>query len=139
MYLLDTNVISEMRKFEGARATSSVLRWTKTVQERDQYLSSITVMELQTGALRLLRKDPEQADVLRRWLHDYVLPSFSERILVVDTDVALRCATLQVPKTPEYRDSFIGATALVHGLTVVTRNVKDFLPMGCKVLNPWEG
>jgi predicted nucleic acid-binding protein len=109
------------------------------VREREPYLSTITIMESQTGILRMLRKDPLQAEISREWLHDYIMPSFSGRILDVTPDVALRCATLHVPGTPPYRDSLIAATALVHGLTVVTRNVKDFEQMGVKVLNPWQG
>jgi toxin FitB len=139
MYLLDTNVISEMRKVMAGRGDRGVQRWSNSVPEDITYLSTITVLESETGILLMLRKDPIQARVLREWLHGYVLPRFAGRILGVDTEIALRCATLHVPVTAPYRDSLIAATALVHGMRVVTRNVKDFVPMGVGVLNPWEG
>jgi predicted nucleic acid-binding protein len=103
----------------------------------DHYLSTITLFELETGILRKQRKDAAQAEVYRRWLHEQILPRFAGRILSVDDTVALRCAELHVPVTVAIRDSFIAATALVHDLIVVTRNVKDFVPMGVRVLNPW--
>jgi predicted nucleic acid-binding protein len=139
MYLLDTNVISEMRKAQKKRAHPGVQRWSDGATESSLYLSAICILESETGILLMHRKDPAQATVLRDWLHGHILPGFAGRILGVTTEVALHCAMLHVPVTPPYRDSLIAATALVHGLTVVTRNVKDFLPMGCKVLNPWEG
>ena len=139
MYLLDTNVISEMRKAQRKRADPSVQRWSDNANGRTLYLSTISIMESETGILLMERKDPAQAEVLREWLHEHILPGFAGRILGVDAEVALRCATLHVPSTAPYRDSLIAATALVHGLTVVTRNVKDFVPMGVKVFNPWEG
>jgi predicted nucleic acid-binding protein len=139
MYLLDTNVISEMRKSQKQRADPGVQRWADRVEGRSLYLSTISVLESETGILLMRRKDPAQAEVLREWLHDYILPGFAGRILGVDVEVALRCAELHIAATSPYRDSLIAATALVHGFTVVTRNVKDFVPMGVKVLNPWEG
>jgi predicted nucleic acid-binding protein len=138
MYLVDTNVISEMRKLQTGRANLGVERWSKSVEEQLLYLSDITILESETGVLLMERKDPMQARRLRDWLHGQVLPTFAGRILGVNTEIALRCAPLHVPITAPYRDALIAATALVHGLTVVTRNVKDFAPMGCKVLNPWE-
>jgi len=138
MYLVDTNVISEIRKASAGRADPGVKRWFRSVRQDVVYLSDVSVIELQTGVLRMVRKDPEQATLLRTWLHEYVLPEFAGRILPVDTAVALRCAELHVPVTAPYRDSMIAATALVHGLTVVTRNVKDFQPMGVSVFNPWQ-
>jgi toxin FitB len=139
MYLLDTNVISEMRKSQKKRADPGLQRWSDRAKGSSLYLSAISLLELETGILLMERKDPAQAEVLREWLHSRILPGFAGRILGVDVEVALRCATLHVPSTPPYRDSLIAATALVHGLTVVTRNVKDFERMGVKVLNPWEG
>lgn len=138
MYLLDTNVISEMRKAQKKRADPGVQRWSNGAKASSLYLSTITILEAETGILLLKRKNPAQAEVLREWLHDHILPGFSGRILAVDAEVALLCAPLHVPVTAPYRDALIAATALTHGLTVVTRNVKDFAPMGVKVLNPWE-
>jgi predicted nucleic acid-binding protein len=137
MYLLDTNVISEVRKAQKKRADPGVQRWSDRAKGSSLYLSTISILEAETGILLLRRKNPAQAEVLRQWLHDRVMPGFAGRILGVDAEVALRCALLHVPVAAPYRDSLIAATALVHSLTVVTRNVKDFVPMGVKVLNPW--
>jgi len=137
MYLLDTNVISELRKFETGRADRRVERWSIGKSKTEFYLSSVTILELQMGVLQIMRKDHAQSQVLHAWLHHQVLLNFAGRILPVDADVALECASLHTVKSRSYKDSLIAATALVHGLTVVTRNVKDFEPMGCKVLNPW--
>jgi predicted nucleic acid-binding protein len=139
MYLLDTNVISEMRKFRTGHGEASVFRWVKSVDSDALYLSAITVFEMESGVLRLMPKDVAQARLLGDWLHLRVLPKFTDHILPVDQAVALQCAALHVPKTKAYRDSLIAATALVHGMTVVTRNEKDFVPMGVPVLNPWVG
>ena len=95
-------------------------------------------MELEMGILRVDRSDSAQAAVLRSWLEDYILPSFAGRILPVDIFVAKRCAALQVPDPHSYRGSLIAATALVHGMTVVTRNTADFERTGVPLLNPWE-
>lgn len=102
------------------------------------FLSSITILELETGALLLSRRDESQGRLIRHWIDDRVLPAFSGRILPVDTAVARRCAPLHIPDPKPYRDSLIAATALVHGLTVATRNRVDFEPMSVPVLNPWE-
>ena len=78
-----------------------------------------------------------QGALLRVWLDDYVIPAFSGRILAIDTAVAQRCAKLHVPDPGAERDTLIAATALVHGMTIVTRNVMDFEQTGVKILNPW--
>jgi predicted nucleic acid-binding protein len=138
MYLLDTNVISELRKAGRDRADPRVKAWAESVDAATMFLSSITVLELELGVLQLERRDPVQGTVLRTWLADRVLPSFAGRILAVDTPVAQRCAALQVPDPRSFRDSLIAATALIHSLTVVTRNVADFQSTGVGVLNPWQ-
>jgi predicted nucleic acid-binding protein len=102
------------------------------------FLSAVTILELDIGALGLERRDASQAGLIRRWIDDRVLTAFTDRILGVDTAVARRCAALHVPDPRPYRDSLIAATALVHGLTVATRNRADFEPMAVPVLNPWE-
>ncbi|MEI6706217.1 MAG: type II toxin-antitoxin system VapC family toxin [Methylococcales bacterium] len=84
------------------------------------------------------RRDVAQASLLRIWLNHHVLPTFNGRILAVDTAVALCCGKLHVPAPRSDRDALIAATALVHNMTVVTRNVADFKPMGVQILNPWE-
>lgn len=138
MYVIDTNVVSEFRKDEAGRAHPRVAAWANSVRRDSMFLAVHTVFELETGILLMERRDPIQAGVLRRWLRERVLVGFAGRILSADEDVALRCAALHVPKTRSERDAWIAATALVHGMTVVTRNVADFQPMGAAVLNPWE-
>jgi predicted nucleic acid-binding protein len=142
MYLIDTNVVSELRKSPVSKGKSAtvdrnVLAWTKRIPAASQFLSVISILELETGALLMERRDPRQGAVLRSWLEDHVLPTFSGRILPVDTPVAQRCAALHVPNPRSQRDALIAATAMVHGMTVVTRNVSDFEPTGVALLNPW--
>ncbi|MHB8708496.1 MAG: PIN domain-containing protein [Desulfuromonadales bacterium] len=139
MYLLDTNVVSELRKVRAGKADPNVARWADRVDAGELYLSVITVQELEIGVLLVERRDPVQGAMLRSWLNDHVLPAFAGRILPVDTAVALRSARLHVPDPHPVRDGLIAATALVHGMTVVTRNVEDFASAGAKVLNPWRG
>jgi len=136
MYLLDTNVISELRR--PRRTNPKVAVWVDRVPAEDMFLSSVTVLELETGARLLSRRDAGQGMLIQQWIEDRVLMAFADRILAVDTAVARRCAPLHVPDPRPYRDSLIAATALVHRLTVVTRNKADFEPMAVPVLNPWE-
>lgn len=138
MYLLDTNVVSELRKVRAGRADKKVAAWADSVSATSLFLSVISIHELEIGALLIQRRDATQGAVLRTWLDDHVLPAFSGRILPVDTVVAQRSAKLHIPDPRPDRDAFIAATALVHGMTVVTRNVGDFTPTGVEVLNPWE-
>ena len=138
MYLLDTNVLSELRKVRTGQAAPAVAAWAKTTIAETLFLSSITILEHEIGLLLIERRDPVQGALLRYWLHQQILPTFANRILPVDTSVALRCATLHVPDPAGERDALIAAIALVHGLIVVTRNVADFQDTGAQLLNPWE-
>ncbi len=138
MYLLDTNVISELRKAKSGKANKNVVTWANSVPATSLFLSVITILELETGLLLVERQDPAQGAVLRSWLNAHVLPAFADRILSVDTAVAQRCAHLHVPDPRSDRDAIIAATALVHGMTVVTRNTNDFEPTGVEILNPWN-
>jgi predicted nucleic acid-binding protein len=138
MFLLDTNVVSELRKARAGKADKNVVAWAASASAGTMFVSAITVQELEIGVLLAERRDPSQGGVLRRWLETQVLPAFAERILPVDTAVARRSATLHVPDPRPVRDSLIAATALVHGMPVVTRNVPDFAPMSVEVIDPWQ-
>ena len=136
MLLLDTNVISELRRPE--KADSNVLAWASTIPAASFFISAISILEIELGALLIARKDAAQGAILRSWIDDQILPRFDGRILAVDTVVAQRCARLHVPDPRTERDALIAATAMVHGLTVVTCNVTDFEPVGVPLLNPWK-
>ena len=138
MYILDTDVISELRK--AKKTHPNVRKWAERLPSASLYISVISVLELEIGIQLIDRHDhdKEQGKILREWMDRHVLPTFSGRILAIDTDVARRCATLHVPNPRSDRDALIAATAFVHGLTVATRNVADFERMGVAVLNPWE-
>lgn len=137
MYLLDTNVVSELRRAKAGKADPHVVAWAASVPVASLFLSAITVLELELGVLLIERRDPVQGAILRAWLEEQVLLAFSERILAVDTAVARRCAKLHVPDPRSERDALIAATALTHGLIVVTRNGVDFQPTGVGTLDPW--
>ena len=136
MFVLDTNVISELRR--PTKANAKVLAWANATPVSQTYVSAITILEIELGALLMERKDKAHAKVLRAWIDAQILPRFEGRILAVDTAVALCCARLHVPATRAERDALIGATAKVHAMTVVTRNIADFGMAGIKVLNPWD-
>jgi toxin FitB len=138
MFVLDTNLVSELRKVRLGKADKNMTAWTESVDAADLFVSAITIMELELGVLSIERKDTSQGAMLRSWLEKHVLPEFSGRTLPVDTAVAQRCARLHVPDKRGERDALIAATALVHGMTVVTRNVADFESTGVPLINPWE-
>jgi toxin FitB len=137
MYLLDTNVVSELRKARAGRADPHVTAWASGVQVASLFVSVIAIQELETGVLLAERRDASQGRLLRTWLEDHVLRAFADRILPVDTSVARRSARLHVPDPRPVRDALMAATALVHEMTVVTRNVADFEPTGVRTLDPW--
>lgn len=137
MFLLDTNVVSELRKVTSGKADRHVTRWIGTVDATDLYISAITLLEVEIGILRLERRDPAQGSVLRDWFERRVMPEFGGRILPVDAPVARHCARFHVPDRRSEYDALIAATALVHRMTVVTRNTADFQPTGVPLLNPW--
>ncbi|WP_338927152.1 type II toxin-antitoxin system VapC family toxin (plasmid) [Mycetohabitans endofungorum] len=137
MYVLDTNVVSELRKVRAGKANANVTAWTASVDAAWLFVSAITIMELETGILQIERRDADQGRILRAWIEHHVLPEFADRVLPIDIRVAQRCARLHVPNRQSERDALIAATALVHGMTVVTRNVADFAATGVNLLNPW--
>lgn len=138
MFVLDTNVVSELRKSRAGKADRRVTAWASSVQPASLFISAITIMELEIGVLSIERRDPAQGAVLRVWLDSSVAPAFAGRTLAIDTVIARRSAQLQVPNRRGEHDALIAATALVHGMTVVTRNVRDFEGTGVAVFNPWK-
>jgi len=138
-FLLDTNVISELRKAGDGRADTNVTAWVAAQDATTFLISAITILELERGVLSVQRRDPKQGGRLRKWLDNHVRPQFAGRILPIDDAIATRCAQLHIPDRRNEADALIAATALVHNLSVVTRNVKDFHETGVVVIDPWQG
>ncbi len=138
MFVLDTNVVSELRKVRHGKADANVAAWAENADADSLFVSAISILELELGVLSVERRDAAQGAVLRDWLAHHVLPEFSARTLAVDTAVALRCARLHVPDRRSERDALIAASAHVHGMTVVTRNIVDFQGTGIPLINPWD-
>lgn len=136
-HLLDTNVVSELRK-SPASIDPSVRDWVGRQSPESLFLSVITVMELEIGVARVERRDREQGRRLRAWLDERVLSAFRNRVLAVDLEVAQRAARMHVPDPRPERDTLIAATGLVHAMPVVTRNARDFRATGVDVVNPWD-
>jgi len=139
MFVLDTNVVSELRKVRSGKADPGVGAWASGVPSGQLFLSSITIHELEHGVLLAERADRPKGAVLRRWLDDSVAAAFDQRVLAVDAAIARRAAALHVPDPAPFRDALIGASALVHGMTLVTRNTKDFARFdGLDIIDPWH-
>lgn len=139
MFLLDTNVVSELRRAGSGRADPGVLAWAERADPAALFLSVVSLHELELGVRLKQHRDPRQGQLLRHWLDQQVVPAFAGRILPVDEAVARCSAALHLPDPRPLRDGLIAATALVHAMVVVTRNGSDFLPTGVEVLNPWSG
>ncbi len=138
MWLLDTNVVSELRKVRAGKADRGVAAWATSTPAAQLFISAITLHELEHGVLLAERSDPRKGALLRVWLDTSVVAAFPERVLPVDEAVARRAARLHVPDPAPFRDALIGATALEHHLTVVTPNTKDFERFtDLDILNPW--
>ncbi|MGI3775869.1 MAG: type II toxin-antitoxin system VapC family toxin [Janthinobacterium lividum] len=137
MFVLDTNVVSELRRARTGRADARVVAWANAIPAASLFVSVVTVLELEQGVLLAERRDAAQGEMLRRWLETQVLPTFEGRVLPIDMAVARRCAGLHVPDRRGERDALIAATALVHAMTMATRNVADFAPTGVRLVDPW--
>jgi predicted nucleic acid-binding protein len=138
MYLLDTNVVSELRKAKAGKADPNVVEWARAAEVGLLFISVITIHEIEVGVARKEQSDPRQGAVLRKWMESQVLNGFAGRILPIDERIARIAARFQVPHPHPLQDGLIAATALFHGKTVVTRNVADFALTSVKLLNPWE-
>ncbi len=138
MYLLDTNVISELRKAKQNKANPAVVDWASGIPSQQLYLSTITILEIDIGILAVERKDARQGSALRHWLEQQIIPAFEHRILDITLPVCRYCALLHVPNRRSDRDAFIAATGLAYNMTVVTRNIADFKDTGVKLINPWD-
>ena len=138
MFVLDTNVVSELRKASAGKAETNVITWAASVATDTLFLSVVTIFELELGVLQLERRDPAQGALLRTWLDGHVIRAFEGRILPIDSTVARRSARLHVPDRCSDRDAMIAATALAQGMAVVTRNTHDFERTGVQTINPWN-
>ncbi len=139
MFVLDTNTVTELRKVRSGKANPGVAAWAEKVPSVELFISAITIQELEHGVLLMERSDPTQGAMLRTWLDQSVTAAFKNRVIAVDERVARSAAALHVPDPAPFRDALIGATALVHEMTVVTRDLKDFRRFhGVDVLNPWN-
>lgn len=136
-FLLDTNVVSEIRKAEHGTADANVLGWVRSVPSSSLWLSVISLHELEVGVGLVERRDTAQGELLRRWVDHRLLPAFADRLLVIDEDVVRASGRCHVTDPRDIRDTLIAATAAVHDLTVVTRNVSDFTGLPARVINPW--
>ena len=133
MFLLDTDVLSALRRRERHPAAS---RWLEAQRTADLHLSVVTVGEIERGIARQRRRDPDFAEDLANWL-DRIVTWYGDRVLAVDTATARRWGQLSADLGHDGPDLMIAATALEHGLTVVTRNTRHFEPTGVPVLNPF--
>jgi toxin FitB len=136
MFVLDTNVVSELRRPD--KANPGLVQWAMSVPVSHFFISTVTVFEIERGVLSIERRDAAQGQILRLWIEEQIMPRFEGRILPFDTAVAQRCARLHIPDPRSERDAIIAATALVHGMTIVTRNIADFKPMDVPMFNPWQ-
>ena len=134
MYLLDTPVVLELRKAKAGRTDAGLATWAAGVSRQNLFLSALSLLELENGARRTEKQDKSGAAALRGWIADQVMPAFEGRILAVDAPVVRRRAQLALPDT---RDALLAATAIEHGLTLVTRQTAAFKGTRVKLFNPW--
>ncbi len=139
MFVLDTNVVSELRKAAAGKANPGVTDWADSIPTPLMFMSVITLHELEHGVLLAERRDPEQGKILRSWLDSSVAAAFEDRLLPVSADIARTAAALHVPDPTPFRDALIAATAICHDMTVITRNTSDFERYtNLNLTNPWS-
>ena len=138
MYLLDTNIISELKKLDSGKIHPQVQRWAYSINLMQTKISVVSIIEIRTGILSLARKGQAQAASFDNWFTNRLLPAYRTRTLSVDTEVALICAQLHIPAKRPINDTYIAATAIAHNLTPVTRNVRDFQGLPLMLENPFE-
>jgi predicted nucleic acid-binding protein len=134
-YLLDTNIISEVRK--GAKCDASVAAWYDSIDDAEIFLSVLVLGEIRKGVERARPSDPAQARALEKWLTT-VAESFAERVLTVDQAVADEWGRMGAKRPVSTVDALLAATAKVHGMTLATRNVSDVADLGADFVNPFE-
>ncbi len=136
--ILDTNVVSETRKLASNKCSENFKKWFYEVDLSECYLSVITMYEIELGILQKQRKDPIQAEILRKWFENQIKTEFCYRILPLNTDIAINTASLHVPNPASLADSFIASSAIHHNMPIVTRNIKDFITFPVKIINPFD-
>lgn len=138
MYLLDTNIISESRKLGTTRVDLCAAQWLSRIDVEATFVSAMTIFELERGVRQMERRDAKQGTALRRWFDDQIITIYEHRTLPLSRAVALICAGLHIPDPKSERDAWIAATAIDAELTLVSRNVADFVGMGVGLINPFE-
>ncbi len=137
MYILDNNVISELRKIKSSKANDGVVQWIKDKPRNQLFTCDIVIMEIYRGILLKERKDIVQASHLRSWFNNFVMAYFDGRILGIDHNVSLICAGFHVPNPRAENDTWIASIAKYHNMILVTRNEKDFENLPIKIINPF--
>jgi predicted nucleic acid-binding protein len=135
-FLLDTNVLSELRRSQ--RADPAVRQWAGQLDVQQSFISVVTVLEIEHGAVMIAKKDPAFSARLIAWLHNEILPHYDARVLPIDVAVAMKCAQFGQVHANHFADALLAATALVHNLTLVTRNIGDFRDFAVPLVNPWN-
>lgn len=138
MLLLDTNVVSELRKVASGKADPNVAVWNETIDPAETFISSVVLHELEIGVRLMEYNDPIAGKILRNWLENTVIETFSGRILPLDGAAAVQAAKWHIPDPKPINDAYIAAIAFTRRMTLVTRNVKDFEGMGVALVNPWN-